>query len=543
MNPHTLNPRILNRCARLLPLCLAALAALAPPPAAAEPVGRVLVAVGDVALLRAARIIPALNGTPVEIGDQVRTGPASSAQIRFTDSAIVSVKPQTLFAVSEYAFSGQEDGSEKAVFELIRGGFRTVTGLIGHINKRSYQLRTPTATVGIRGTVWGAQQCEAGQCKQPDGSNAPAGTYGEVKSGAIAVSNDAGESDFGPNTAFYVADSKSAATRLLSTPEFVLDRLDARSRNVGKSGGESGSVNLSAAGDGRVTPLPGTYTPLTFVSSDSRNADGSSAVIGITGITGFISVYTLSASSFDGIGSCNNPPCGSNEPTTFQFNGSQLLSYGGSAAGTSALTQTGNVANLQTLSLPNGDSVIVAQLTGGYAGVSTTGAPFSGPGGFIYLATNSSLINVNAGLPTSGSFSFGSPGSFILLATDAAGNSTTAGSLSGTFNAATRAVSLSGSINFANIPTFGAASFSLAGSGTIPGGNDSLKNASLNWTCTGAGCQSGAGTGAFDSSFLHSTTNISAQVVDGGLLSAAKNGATGNTVVFGAALKCVSGAC
>ncbi|HEX4328675.1 MAG TPA: FecR family protein [Burkholderiales bacterium] len=525
----------------LIPLC-ATLALLAPP-AGAEPVGRVLVAVGDVALVRAARIIPALNGTPVETGDQVRTGPASSAQIRFTDSAIVSVKPQTLFAVSEYAFSGQEDGSEKAVFELIRGGFRTVTGLIGHINKRSYQLRTPTATVGIRGTVWGAQQCEAGQCKQPDGSNAPAGTYGEVKSGAIAVSNDAGESDFGPNTAFYVADSKSAATRLLATPEFVLDRLDARSRNVGKNGGESGSVNLSAAGDGRVTPLPGTYAPLTFVSSDSRNADGSSAVINAITTTGFISVYTLSASSFDGIDSCTNPPCNATEPTTFQFNGNQLVSYGGSAAGTTALTQTGTVANLQTLLLSNGDSIIVAQLTGSYAGVSTAGTPFSGPGGFVYIATNSSLVTLNAGLPASGSFSFGSPGPFILVAADAAGNSTTAGSFSGSFNAATRAVSFSGSINFANIPTFGAASFSLGGSGTIPGGGDTLKNAPFSWTCTGAGCQSGAGSGNFDSAFIHSATNISAQVLDGGLLSATKNGATGNTVVFGAALKCASGAC
>jgi hypothetical protein len=35
---------------------------------------------------------------------------------------------------------------------LVRGGFRSITGLIGRTNPNAYQIRTGTATIGIRGT-------------------------------------------------------------------------------------------------------------------------------------------------------------------------------------------------------------------------------------------------------------------------------------------------------------------------------------------------------------------------------------------------------
>jgi hypothetical protein len=38
------------------------------------------------------------------------------------------------------------------VFGLVRGALRTVTGAIGRVNRGAYQIQTPTATIGIRGT-------------------------------------------------------------------------------------------------------------------------------------------------------------------------------------------------------------------------------------------------------------------------------------------------------------------------------------------------------------------------------------------------------
>jgi hypothetical protein len=68
------------------------------------------------------------------------------------DGGLLAIRPDTQMKFDEYKFSGKEDGSERGVMSLLRGGFRTITGAIGRINKNNYRVNTPTATVGIRGT-------------------------------------------------------------------------------------------------------------------------------------------------------------------------------------------------------------------------------------------------------------------------------------------------------------------------------------------------------------------------------------------------------
>src|SRR4051812_32072492 len=95
---------------------------------------------------------PLTRGTDLDKGDTVRTDAAGRAQIRFSDGAYVSLQPNTEFAIKEYNFDGKTDGSERGIFALARGAMRTVTGLIGRVNRNRYQVSTPTATIGIRGT-------------------------------------------------------------------------------------------------------------------------------------------------------------------------------------------------------------------------------------------------------------------------------------------------------------------------------------------------------------------------------------------------------
>jgi FecR protein len=91
------------------------------------------------------------KGADVLSGDRIVTV-NGRAQLRFTDGAFVSLQPNTTFEVREYRFDGKTDGTEKGFFGLLRGAMRTVTGLIGRVNRSAYQIQTPTATVGIRGT-------------------------------------------------------------------------------------------------------------------------------------------------------------------------------------------------------------------------------------------------------------------------------------------------------------------------------------------------------------------------------------------------------
>ncbi len=132
-------------------ILVGALAWLSASPAMAT-IGTVQFAFGDVRITGVAGERAASKGSAVLEGERVMTGPASSAQLKMIDGAFVAVRPGTEIGFDEYKFSGKEDGSERGVISLIRGGFRSITGLIGRANRLNYTVRTPTSTVGIRGT-------------------------------------------------------------------------------------------------------------------------------------------------------------------------------------------------------------------------------------------------------------------------------------------------------------------------------------------------------------------------------------------------------
>jgi len=115
-------------------------------------VGRVDFVIGDVTAVSSGGQRRALTkGEELSNGDTIVTN-SGRAQIRFADGAYVSLQPNTEFGIKDYRYEGKTDGSERGFFSLLKGGLRTVTGLIGRFNRKTYQITTPTATVGIRGT-------------------------------------------------------------------------------------------------------------------------------------------------------------------------------------------------------------------------------------------------------------------------------------------------------------------------------------------------------------------------------------------------------
>jgi len=93
----------------------------------------------------------------INSGDTIETGKNGIAQLRFTDGAYVSLQKNSTFRVDEYNYNGKTDGQEKGFFSLLKGGFRTITGLIGKGQRDRYQVRTAVATIGIRGTEYIAE--------------------------------------------------------------------------------------------------------------------------------------------------------------------------------------------------------------------------------------------------------------------------------------------------------------------------------------------------------------------------------------------------
>lgn len=137
----------LNRSGLLLALISTAFAGQAGAAA-----GRVEFAVGPATVVGVdGSTRPAARGTELDTGDVVRTNDGR-VQMRMTDGAFISLQPNTEFGIKDYKFEGKTDGSENALYSLVKGAMRTVTGLIGRINRNKYQVSTPTATIGIRGT-------------------------------------------------------------------------------------------------------------------------------------------------------------------------------------------------------------------------------------------------------------------------------------------------------------------------------------------------------------------------------------------------------
>jgi hypothetical protein len=142
------------------------------------------------------------KGDVVNEGDTLITSPKASAKIKMSDGGLITMRPDTQFKIDSYKFNGKQDGSEQSFFSLVKGGFRSVTGLIGKLHKNNYRVITPTASLGIRGTdheiLFVAPDSDLAKLSA-------VGTYDKVNSGATTLTNDKGTIAILPKQMGYVA--------------------------------------------------------------------------------------------------------------------------------------------------------------------------------------------------------------------------------------------------------------------------------------------------------------------------------------------------
>ena len=136
---------------RLLVAALAACAALAGAPAVAK-VGDVQFVLGDVRVLDPAGKARAVKrGDLIDEGETILTGADGNAQLLMIDKTRLTVRPSTELKFTEFRYQKNPE-TDRGLLSLTKGVFRTVTGLIGRTNRARYQVATPNATIGIRGS-------------------------------------------------------------------------------------------------------------------------------------------------------------------------------------------------------------------------------------------------------------------------------------------------------------------------------------------------------------------------------------------------------
>ena len=128
----------------------------------------------------------------VGTGDIVSTAGESHGQIRFTDGAEVTLRPNSSFRIDNFAYAKESPREDNFVTTVLTGGLRFVTGVIGSRNRGKFSVGTATATIGIRGTTFSAHDCIAAQCP----GLKPA-VYVGVSNGRVNLSNPAGQLNIG----------------------------------------------------------------------------------------------------------------------------------------------------------------------------------------------------------------------------------------------------------------------------------------------------------------------------------------------------------
>lgn len=94
--------------------------------------------------------------SPIYETDTLTTDSNSSGEIVFTDNSILSLRNSTTLEIAKYHFTKNTAGGNSETLNLLKGGFRTITGAITKENPESYKVNTPVATIGVAGTVYSA---------------------------------------------------------------------------------------------------------------------------------------------------------------------------------------------------------------------------------------------------------------------------------------------------------------------------------------------------------------------------------------------------
>jgi hypothetical protein len=145
------------------------------------------------------------KGENIETGDAIVTGRDGEIHVRMDDNALIAMRANTFLKIEAYRAEGGADDS--AVFRLLRGSFRSVTGWIGKNNPKNYAVRTGTATIGIRGTDHEVLVVGEGEA---------AGTYDKVNTGETEMDTPVGKVSVLPGQAAFAPKAGSLPPRVLA---------------------------------------------------------------------------------------------------------------------------------------------------------------------------------------------------------------------------------------------------------------------------------------------------------------------------------------
>jgi hypothetical protein len=185
--------------------------------------------------------------------------------LRFDDGGQVILDQNTEFRIADFRYSA---GSDRSIFDLVKGALRVISGTVGRRSPESFQLRTPQMTIGVRGTDFMVAIVN------------PA--YTSVLQGAIAATNAAGTVVFEQGTAGLIANSGTlpvavSAAQIPAAANFAFTNLG--NINLAAGGGALGGAGGPSGGAAPIAGAAAISKPLATALIFGAIAVGVAAIV------------------------------------------------------------------------------------------------------------------------------------------------------------------------------------------------------------------------------------------------------------------------
>ncbi|TMI03305.1 MAG: hypothetical protein E6H39_00835 [Betaproteobacteria bacterium] len=165
--------------------------------------GKVELVEGDVRFFDRAMIVRRpVTEDPIFEGESIATGANGEVHLRMEDGGFIAVRPGTRMRIARFRAQGDE---------ALEGTLRSITGWIAKYGRDNYQVRTPTVTIGVRGTDHEPFHIPAGS---PLGEP---GTYDKVNQGRTYLRTAQGRVDVAPGRAGFAGLRRAERPRVLAS--------------------------------------------------------------------------------------------------------------------------------------------------------------------------------------------------------------------------------------------------------------------------------------------------------------------------------------
>jgi hypothetical protein len=139
-------------------------------------------------------------GDGVFVGDKLITGETGFLRLAMIDNAKLDLRCFTIMVIEEYAL---QHADRRSILKVLQGSIRKITGEIGKMSDDIYELQTPVASVGVRGTEYALRVFQSKGCGGSVDTD-DEGLFLQVIKGLVDVKNQAGSTVVAKGNQLYI---------------------------------------------------------------------------------------------------------------------------------------------------------------------------------------------------------------------------------------------------------------------------------------------------------------------------------------------------